>query len=83
MRQPLHIETSPELAKTIAVEINKHRAKNAKSRSILKMAKLVDLPGDSLSDAVGQLSGKEKQEMIKAFADLDRVMTKVARSSDQ
>lgn len=78
MREPLHIETTPEMAKNIASGIRQVAAKSNRHRSIAKMAKLTDYSGQSLNEAVSKLSDRERKDMLRAFAELDRVISKVA-----
>lgn len=52
---------------------------SGKHRSIDRLAKMTDLEGTDLNQAVNRLSNTERRDMLKAFAELDRVVGAVAK----
>jgi len=78
VHQPEEVsESRKQVAHAIITSIKKVSDQSGKYRSIAKMAKFTDLKGNDLQQAVKKLSDKEKGEIIKAFAELDRVANAV------
>jgi hypothetical protein len=71
--QPPTDDDKRKVVQTIVKSIRTVSDQNGKRKNVEKLTRLADLPERELQTTVSRLSPAEKNELLRAFADLDRV----------
>lgn len=71
---------SPEMANSIVKGLKRVTEQTGKHKQIARLAKFTDMSYAKLSVAIDKMSDRDKRDMLKAAADINRVVREIQKS---